>query len=108
MLYAELADAGIGMVLLLVGVFMLKDRIKRGWVLLAYMCLQAVWAAFMLLYNLWTLTDWVLLVDVVWLAVLIAAVKFTQMAWRVQRSWLEVRDAERLVQTLLNHERIEE
>lgn len=106
--YLELLDAGIGLVLLWLGVWFLKDRIQRGWMILAFIALQAAWAVFMILYNLCTVTGWLLLVDVVWFVVLVGAVKLAQFGWKIQRSWLELRDAERLAQTLLNHERIEE
>lgn len=106
--YLELLDAGIGLVLLWLGVSFFKDQIQRGWMILAFLALQVSWAGFMILYNLFTLTGWVLLVDVLWFVVLVTAVKLTQFGWKIQRKWLERRAAERLTQTLLTHERIDE
>lgn len=108
LVYAELADFGIGAVLLLLGVVVLKDVIMRGWMILTYMALQAGWAAFMLMYNLWTLDGWVLLVQVLWLAVLIVVVRFMQMGWKLQQRAIKRRDNERLRSILDSHERIDD
>lgn len=106
-LYAEMADVGLGMVLLLLGVVVLKDQVQRGRMIVAYLVLQTSWAAGMLLYNLWTLDGWVLLVDVLWFAVLVAGCKLTQICWRFQKREIRKRDAERLARILGTHERID-
>lgn len=106
--YLEMLDAGLGLILLWLGVLFFKDHIQRGWMILAYMTLQAAWAAFMIVFNLFTITGWVLLVDLLWFVVLVVAIRLTQIGWKIQRKWLRRRDAERLTQTLLTHERIDE
>lgn len=104
---AEMIDVLLGVVLLTLGVYVLKDEVARGWMILAYLALQTVWAAFMVLFNLWTLQGWVLLVNVLWAAILICGAKMTQWCWRLQRRRIKQRDQERLRSVLDRHERIE-
>lgn len=106
-LYVEMADVGLGLVLLLLGVVVLKDKVQRGRMILAYCVLQTSWAAGMLLFNVWTLDGWVLLVEVLWFGVLVGGCKMTQLCWRFQKRSIKERDAERLARILGTHERID-
>lgn len=104
---AEMADVALGVVLLTLGVYVLKDEIARGWMILAYVLLQGAWSAFMVMFNFWTLDGWVLLVNVLWTAILIISVRLIQIGWPAQQRRIERREEDRLRRILSRHERID-
>lgn len=104
---AEMADAVLGAALLTLGVYVLKDRITRGWMILAFLVLQIAWAGFMLLFNFWTLQGWILVVNVLWMGVLIAGAKMALLTWRALQRLIRERDQGRLRSVLDRHERVD-